>query len=146
MTPNEIYDILYFVLVNCGAHAVLFKQINSWISEKLQTVSDDSYKDPHNLETKLKKHTAFCAEITVHQQTINNVKTIGEALISSEHYARDDIAQRLEFLEDHWQELLQSASVKSQKLEKARDHVRFMRHSDNLEMFIKDKVAGIVRF
>lgn len=119
----------------------VFKQLNSWITEKLQTASDDSYKEPRNLESKLKKHSAFCAEITVHQATIVDVKSIGQALISNEHYACDDIAQRLDNLEDRWQELLQSSSIKSRRLEGARDHVKFKQKADNLEMLIKDKVC-----
>ena len=115
--------------------------MNSWITEKFQTASDSSYKDPRNLASKLKKHSAFCAEITVHQETINDVKNIGNALITNEHYARDDIVQRLGDLEDRWQELLKSSGIKSQRLEEARDHVRFNQMADSLEMFIKDKVG-----
>ena len=121
----------------------LLKQLNSWITEKLQTASDDSYKDPHNLANKLKKHSAFCAEITVHQETINEVKTIGNALISNEHYAGDDIEERLKYLEDRWQELLQSSSIKSRRLEEARDHVKFKRRADSLEVLIKEKVCAL---
>lgn len=114
----------------------------SWITEKLQTASDDSFEDLQNLENKLKKHAAFCAEITVHQETINDVKIIGETLINSEHYASDDIAQRLEYLENRWQELLRSSNIKSQKLEEARHCVKFQQQAERLEMLIKDKVSA----
>ena len=90
----------------------------------------------------MKKHSAFCAEITVHQETINEVKTIGNALVSNEHYACDDIAERLKNLEDRWQELLQSSSMKSKRLEEARDHVKFKRRADVLEVLIKEKVCS----
>ena len=118
----------------------VFKQLNSWITEKLQTAADDSFEDLQNLESQLKKHAAFSAEITVHQATINDVKIIGETLISNEHYASDDIAQRLEYLENRWQELLRSSSIKSQRLEEARHRVKFQQQAERLEMLIKDKV------
>ena len=116
-------------------------QLNSWITEKLQTASDDSYKDPRNLESKLKKHDGFRAEVTAHEDAINDVKTNGEALISTEHYARVDIAQRLERLCSRWEELLQASRKKGQKLEEARDHLKFNQEADNMELVINDKVV-----
>lgn len=121
---------------------VFLAQLNSWISEKLHAVAEDSYKDPRNLESKLKKHTEFCAEITVHQKTINDVKTIGDQLVKNEHYARDDIVQRLAYVENRWQELLHSSSVKSRRLTEAKDRMKFNQKADNLEMLLKDKVHG----
>ena len=37
-------------------------ELESWINEKLQTASDESYKDPTNLQAKIQKHQAFEAQ------------------------------------------------------------------------------------
>lgn len=34
-------------------------ELESWILEKLQAASDESYKDPTNLQAKIQKHQAF---------------------------------------------------------------------------------------
>lgn len=38
--------------------------------EKLQTASDESYKDPTNLQAKIQKNDAFVAEVNAHANAI----------------------------------------------------------------------------
>ena len=52
---------------------LFFLQVNSWIHEKLQTATDESYKDPTNLESKMQKHQAFEAEITTNKARMDTV-------------------------------------------------------------------------
>lgn len=37
-------------------------ELESWIHEKLQAASEESYRDPTNLQAKIQKHQAFEAE------------------------------------------------------------------------------------
>ena len=48
-------------------------QVNSWIHEKLQTATDDTYKEPTNLEGKMQKHQAFEAEISTNKARMDAV-------------------------------------------------------------------------
>lgn len=51
-------------------------QAKAWISEKMQTASDEAYKDPTNLQAKLQKHKAFEAELSAHKGTIDNIQKV----------------------------------------------------------------------
>ena len=48
-------------------------QADGWISEKLQTASDESYRDPTNLQSKLQKHQAFEAELSANKGRVDSV-------------------------------------------------------------------------
>ena len=38
-------------------------EIEAWISEKLQAATDETYKEPANIQSKHQKHQAFEAEL-----------------------------------------------------------------------------------
>lgn len=42
-------------------------ELESWILEKLQAASDESYKDPTNLQAKIQKHQAFEVNIIINK-------------------------------------------------------------------------------
>lgn len=48
-------------------------QVNSWIHEKLQTATDESYREPTNLEGKIQKHQTFEAEISANKGRMDAV-------------------------------------------------------------------------
>ena len=66
-------------------------ELEGWILEKLQTASDESYKDPINLQAKIQKHQAFEAEVAAHANTISELDNVGEGMINASHYASVDI-------------------------------------------------------
>ena len=115
-------------------------QAESWITEKLQTASDESYKDPANLKSKLQKHQAFEAELTAHEESIDAVRGTGEELIISGHFGGSDVENRVEALYIHWEELLEASANKGRKLEEARDHQKFNQEVDIADSCISDKV------
>ena len=51
-------------------------QGEGWISEKLQTASDESYRDPTNLQSKLQKHQAFEAELSANKGRVDSVRQV----------------------------------------------------------------------
>lgn len=115
-------------------------QAESWITEKLQTASDESYKDPANLESKLQKHLAFEAELTAHEEAIDAVRETGEDLITSGHFAAEEVERRIEALYLHWEELLEASATKGKRLEEARDHQKFNQEVDIADSCISEKV------
>ena len=120
-------------------------QAESWITEKLQTASDESYKDPANLESKLQKHQAFEAELTAHEEAIDAVRETGEELITSGHFAAEEVERRIEALYLHWEELLEASANKGKRLEEARDHQKFNQEVDIADSCISEKVRGIIK-
>ena len=53
-----------------------FFQAEGWISEKVQTASDESYRDPTNLQSKLQKHQAFEAELSANKGRVDSVRQV----------------------------------------------------------------------
>ncbi|KAM8933889.1 spectrin alpha chain, non-erythrocytic 1 isoform 4-T4 [Pelodytes ibericus] len=96
-------------------------EIEAWISEKLQTASDESYKDPTNIQSKHQKHQAFEAELHANADRIRGVKEMGNSLIDRGACAgsEDAVKARLVALDDQWHFLVQKSAEKSQKLKEA---------------------------
>lgn len=72
-------------------------ELESWIIEKLQTASDESYKDPTNLQAKIQKHQAFEAEVQAHANAIQELDTNGTIMIGENHFASQKIKVSLYF-------------------------------------------------
>lgn len=47
-----------------------------WVSEKMQIASDESYRDPTNLQGKIQKHQAFEAELTANRKRVDAVSAV----------------------------------------------------------------------
>ena len=69
---NEVSDRLDFMSVD---HRVKYisLQVGDWIHEKLTVASDESYRDPTNLQSKLQKHQAFEAELATNKGRVDTV-------------------------------------------------------------------------
>uniref|UniRef100_A0A8C4X8M7 Spectrin alpha chain, non-erythrocytic 1 n=1 Tax=Erpetoichthys calabaricus TaxID=27687 RepID=A0A8C4X8M7_ERPCA len=102
-------------------------EIEAWISEKLQTATDESYKDPTNIQSKHQKHQAFEAELHANADRIRGVIDTGNALIQRGACAgsEDAVKIRLDSLNDQWQILVQKSAEKSQKLKEANKQQNF---------------------
>lgn len=70
-------------------------ELEGWIYEKLQAASDESYKDPTNLQAKIQKHQAFEAEVAAHSNAIVLLDNTGSEMIAQHHFASDIIRKRL---------------------------------------------------
>ena len=81
-------------------------ELESWIMEKLQTASDESYKDPTNLQAKIQKHQAFEAEVAAHANSLDELDRSGYKMVNEEHYESETIKARLEEIHRLWDLLL----------------------------------------
>lgn len=70
-------------------------ELEGWIYEKLQAASDESYKDPTNLQAKIQKHQAFEAEVAAHSNAIVLLDNTGSEMIAQHHFSSDVIRKRL---------------------------------------------------
>ena len=57
-------------------------EMEIWITEKLQMATDESYKDPANIQSKHQKHQAFEAELAANSERIKAVVAMGESTLS----------------------------------------------------------------
>ncbi|MPC51704.1 Spectrin alpha chain [Portunus trituberculatus] len=99
-------------------------ELESWIHEKLQAASDESYKDPTNLQAKIQKHQAFEAEVAAHSNAIVVLDNTGSEMINEQHFASDVIRQKLD---------------KGMRLQQALVLVQFQRQCDEVMYWINDK-------
>ncbi|GFT44789.1 spectrin alpha chain [Nephila pilipes] len=118
-------------------------ELESWINEKLQAASDESYKDPTNLQAKIQKHQAFESEVAAHSNAIVALDNTGSELINQNHFASDVIKHRLEELHRLWELLLSKLADKGLKLQQALVLVQFLRQCDEVMFWINDKEAFV---
>ncbi|XP_046986663.1 spectrin alpha chain isoform X3 [Schistocerca americana] len=114
-------------------------ELESWINEKLQAASDESYKDPTNLQAKIQKHQAFEAEVAAHSNAIVSLDNTGMEMINQGHFASDIIRRRLDELHRLWELLLSKLAEKGMKLQQALVLVQFLRQCDEVMFWINDK-------
>ncbi|KAL3872184.1 hypothetical protein ACJMK2_040130 [Sinanodonta woodiana] len=118
-------------------------ELESWIYEKLQTASDESYKDPTNLQAKIQKHQAFEAEVAAHANAIVALDHIGTEMINEQHFASEIIRARLDELHRLWELLLSKLAEKGTKLQQALKLVQFQRECNEVMFWIHDKEAFV---
>ncbi|XP_012266103.2 spectrin alpha chain isoform X2 [Athalia rosae] len=118
-------------------------ELEGWIYEKLQAASDESYKDPTNLQAKIQKHQAFEAEVAAHSNAIVLLDNTGSEMIAQHHFSSDVIRKRLEELHRLWELLLFRLADKGLKLQQALVLVQFLRHCDEVMFWIHDKEAFV---
>ncbi|CAH1271224.1 SPTA1 [Branchiostoma lanceolatum] len=96
-------------------------EIEAWISEKLQTATDESYKDPANIQSKHQKHQAFEAELAANADRVQGVIGMGQSLIDQNKCAGSEeaVSARIVSLGDQWEYLVQKSAEKSQMLKEA---------------------------
>lgn len=107
-------------------------QVSTWINEKLQIATDESYRDPTNLQAKLQKHQAFEAEVMANRNRVDAVISEGQGLVDEDHFQSEDIKKRMEEVEMSWQALLAASSEKKDKLTDAYQALQFNRIVDDL--------------
>lgn len=118
-------------------------ELEGWINEKLQAASEESYKDPTNLQAKIQKHQAFEAEVAAHSNAIVQLDNIGQEMINQSHFAADVIQRRLDELHQLWELLLSKLAEKGMKLQQALVLVQYLRHCEEVLFWIKDKEAFV---
>ncbi|XP_030853592.1 spectrin alpha chain, non-erythrocytic 1 isoform X3 [Strongylocentrotus purpuratus] len=113
-------------------------EVEAWIREKLKGTSDESYKDPTNLQRKQLKHSVFESELQANQQRIGKVRDEGNSMISEDHYNSPEIRERLENLNGLWMELLNTSEQKSQKLTQATEAAVVTRNIEEIATSLTD--------
>jgi spectrin alpha len=117
------------------------EELELWIKEKMQIASDESYKDPTNLQGKIQKHFTFEAEISAHVKTIKTMQATGETMIEQKHFAADKIKEMLETMQQSWDDLHKQSKEKAQRLQDAQKRELFVHEADEVLAWISDKEA-----
>ncbi len=51
-------------------------KVQGWIREKMQIATDESYRDPTNLQGKIQKHQAFEAELVANKRRMDAANAV----------------------------------------------------------------------
>ncbi|XP_064138843.1 spectrin alpha chain, erythrocytic 1 [Loxodonta africana] len=104
-----------------------FEELEEWISEMLPTACDESYKDPTNIQRKYLKHQAFENEVKGRAELVEGVIDLGNSLIERRACDGNEetVKEKLEKLEEHWENLFEKTIDKGQKLNEASRQQRF---------------------
>jgi len=113
-------------------------EVQGWTREKMQVATDESYRDPSNLQGKLLKHQAFEAELGANKRRVDAVAVEGEDLIEAGHYASKDIQEQLSALDTTWQGLEAASHEKRERLQEAYQALLFNRQCDDTETWMDE--------
>nr|XP_032800960.1 spectrin alpha chain, non-erythrocytic 1 isoform X8 [Petromyzon marinus] len=111
-------------------------ELKSWINEKMKTATDESYKDPTNLQGKVQKHQAFEAELSANQSRLEALQQGGQELVEGRHYAADDVAERMREVQELWARLQDASELKGVKLREANQQQQFNRNVEDIELWL----------
>lgn len=113
-------------------------EIENWIAEKLQLATDESYKDPANIQSKHQKHQAFEAELAANAERIQSVLAMGGNLIEKNQCSgsEDAVQKRLTQIADQWEYLTQKTTEKSLKLKEANKQRTYIAAVKDLDFWL----------
>ncbi|VEN48181.1 unnamed protein product [Callosobruchus maculatus] len=117
--------------------------VEAWLNQKLQIAVDENYREPSNLQNKIQKHTTFEAEVIASGERIQNVVEEGKELIAMNHYAANEIAVRMDELENDWKHLLELSNLKRDRLNEAYQALLFNRSLDEFESWLLEVEAQL---
>ncbi|XP_045460836.1 spectrin alpha chain-like [Harmonia axyridis] len=110
--------------------------VEIWLKQKLQIAADESYREPHNLESEIQKHSTFEAEVMDSDERVQSVINEGQVLLHSNHYAKDEIVIRLKEIKEDWKRLLELKQIKREKLNEAYQALLFRRSVEEFEVWL----------
>lgn len=113
-------------------------EIENWIAEKLQLATEESYKDPANIQSKHQKHQAFEAELAANADRIQSVLAMGGNLIDKHQCAGSEeaVQKRLASIADQWEYLTQKTTEKSLKLKEANKQRTYIAAVKDLDFWL----------
>lgn len=112
--------------------------LRDWLSDKLKTASDESYRDLNNLERKLQKHEAFERELRANEGQLRAVNKAGKALISEENYRSEDVGETLKELNDQWNSLVMLSLEKGRRLRQASSQRHYNRTMEDARLKLEE--------
>lgn len=118
-------------------------EVEKWLNQKLQVVSDENYREIHNLQSKIQKQTAFDSELEANIHRINEIMKEGEILLDQKHYASEEIISQLEFLESEWKKLQELSQEKKLRLGQAYEALIFDRNITEFNKWI-DEIESLL--
>nr|CAD7256489.1 unnamed protein product [Timema shepardi] len=117
--------------------------LKGWLSDKLKTAGDESYRDLSNLERKLQKHEAFERELRANEGQLRAVNKTGQGLLSENNYRRADVAKMLQNLNITWEQLVALSQDKGRRLRQAASQHTYNRTMEDTKLKLDEMVVSL---
>jgi spectrin alpha len=121
----------------------LFRDIEdeeAWIREKEPIAAGTTRgRDLIGVQNLIKKHQAVLAEINNHDGRIGAVVDAGKQMMEDEHFASDQIRNRVNALYDHWVQLKEKANQRKQDLDDSLQAHQYYADANEAESWMKEK-------
>lgn len=121
----------------------LFRDIEdeeAWIREKEPiAASTNRGRDLIGVQNLIKKHQAVLAEVNNHDSRIGAVVDAGKQMMEDEHFASDEIRNRVNTLYEHWVQLKDKANQRKQDLEDSLQAHQYYADANEAESWMKEK-------
>ena len=116
----------------------------SWINEKLAMLSSEqtpeSMSAAHSL---VKKHEAFHADLSEHQDRVTSVCQRGQALVEAGNREGDSVRASTAKLQAQIKVLAETASQRKQALDDSYAYFHFAREADSIQAWIADREPNV---
>ncbi|KAM9294405.1 spectrin beta chain, non-erythrocytic 5 [Gastrophryne carolinensis] len=102
------------------------RELLIWMEEKYKIAQDESYRDPTNILRKLKWHEAAEREMEANQVRFEDLVKVGKQILQEDHYAKDNIQDKMSEVILKWEELKKKMSERGDKLRQAGQQEQLM--------------------
>lgn len=96
-------------------------------------------RDLIGVQNLIKKHQAVLSEINNHESRMSSVVDAGKQMLEDEHFASDEIRNRVSSLFDHWTQLKERALQRKQDLEDSLQAHQYFADANEAESWMKEK-------
>jgi spectrin alpha len=113
-----------------------------WMKSRENALKDDNNKNgAESVEAAIKRHEDFDRAINAQEEKIANLQTFANSLIVNEHYDKDNVQARIEFVLERWHKLREALLEHRSKLGESQTLQDFSRDADEIEAWIIEKMA-----
>ncbi|XP_003379113.1 putative spectrin repeat-containing domain protein [Trichinella spiralis] len=128
---EALKDYRRFKLFVKDSHEVMF-----WLNAKLQIAYDETYVDSTHLQSKIRKHDAFEAEMKANESRVVAIVSEADSLLAGNPYSRETILLQKDEIMNGWKELTEVSKRKSERLRDALKSYEFSRLLADLDKWI----------
>ncbi|GFO16769.1 spectrin alpha chain [Plakobranchus ocellatus] len=122
-----------------------FRDLISWVSDMKAIISaDELAKDVTGAEALVDRHSEHKGEIDAHEDSFQSANKHGTKLVESDHFAKDDVRDKLEILNQEKHTLLELWEERRVLYEQCMDLQLFLRDTEQADTWMTKQEAFLV--
>ncbi|XP_013782687.1 spectrin beta chain-like isoform X2 [Limulus polyphemus] len=116
----------------------------SWIKEKEQILlQGDIGHDLTTVHLLISKNKALEDEILTHEKQLYEIMKVGEDLIQAGHFGAENIKDRINSVQNMWQNLKDLLSARTKRLDEAVSYHQFFADADDIDTWMLDTLRVV---